>query len=167
MSSDTMADTVHQYLDHLGITYAEIKHQPIFTVADAKSIDGLIAGQGCKSLLLTTKSHRHYFLVLVPDYARANIKLIAQLVGTPHLSFATSDELMHLLGLQPGSVSPFGLINDHNHLVKVIVDDRLVGQQLLFHPNTNCRTLSIQYNDLLKFINARHNPYQIINMSQQ
>lgn len=153
------AQAVHHVLDGLGINYAEIKHPPVFTASQAIAAMHDIDGQGCKSLLLTTKSHDRYILVLIPDTINADTKKIAKLVGSAHLSFASPKELKQLLDLTPGSVSPFGLINDNEGKVEAVIDQLLVDKQLLFHPNTNTRTVSISYNDLLRFITEYHHNY--------
>ena len=158
------ATAVRKVLDELGINYVEIEHQPLFTVDEARDIQMKIGGLGCKSILLRTKKHDRYFLVLLHEDHRANTQAIASQVNCGHLSFANADELAKLLGLYPGAVSPFGIINDTENRVELLIDPCLVGQQLLFHPNTNTRTVSIAYDDLIKFIENWKHSYRLLTM---
>ena len=157
------ATAVCKVLDELGINYVEVEHQPLFTVDDARNVQMQIAGQGCKSILLRTKKRDRYLLVLLREDRRANTQAIASQVNCSHLSFANADELAKLLGLYPGAVSPFGIINDTENRVELLIDPCLVGQRLLFHPNTNTRTVSIAYDDLIKFIESRKHSYTLLN----
>jgi len=157
------ATAVRKVLDELGINYVEIEHQPLFTVDDARNVQMQITGQGCKSILLRTKKRDRYLLVLLHEDHRANTQAIASQVNCSHLSFANVDELAKLLGLYPGAVSPFGIINDTENRVELLIDPCLVGQRLLFHPNTNTRTVSIAYDDLIKFIESRKHSYTLLN----
>ena len=158
------AAAVRKVLDELRINYVEIEHQPLFTVDDARNVQMQITGQGCKSILLRTKKRDRYLLVLLHEDHRANTQAIASQVNCSHLSFANADELAKLLGLYPGSVSPFGIINDTNNRVELLIDPCLVGQRLLFHPNTNTRTVSIAYDDLIKFIENWKHSYRLLTM---
>ena len=156
------AAAVHEVLDRLGIKYTEIEHQPLFTVDEARDVQMQIAGQGCKSILLRTKKCDRYFLILLHKNHRADTRAIASQVNCGHLSFANANELAELLGLYPGSVSPFGIINDTENRVELLIDPCLVGQRLLFHPNTNTRTVSIAYDDLIKFIESQEHNYALL-----
>ena len=89
------------------------------------------------------------------------MKYIAKQIGSKRLSFASDEELVELLKLIPGSVTPLGIIND-NKRVKILIDRELRAQRLLIHPNINTATISITYDDLLLFINACGNEYLII-----
>ena len=76
-----------------------------------------------------------------------------------HLSFGSEEELKRILKLSKGSVSPFGIINDKNHVVTILIDERLKQKRLLFHPNINTKTISIMQQDLIKFIEFEGNNY--------
>ena len=160
--TDKAAQAVHQVLDNLKINYAEVQHTPIFTVEQAKATHINLPGLGCKSILLRTKKRDYYALVLLRDDHRADTRAIAQQVDCAHLSFANPEELMERLGLYPGTVSPFGIINDHNNTVEILIDSALVNNQLLFHPNANNRTISIAYSDLIKFMVHTGHSYRIL-----
>lgn len=145
----------------LDIEFEEIEHEPVFTIEQAKTIKNRIKGTGCKNLFLTDKKGK-YFLVILEENKKANIKQIEKLVNTSHLSFAETTELKDILQLKQGSVTPFGIINDITNKVLLVIDKDLKDKKLLFHPNVNNRTISITYADLIKFIQFEKHNY--INM---
>lgn len=148
---------LYEILDKLGIKYNEIEHEPVFTVEQAKFITNNIAGTGCKNLFLTNKKGKYYLIVL-EETKKANIKKISKLVKESHLSFADILDLKRVLQLGEGSVTPFGIINDLDNKVLLVIDKDLKHKQLLFHPNVNNKTISVTYDDLIKFIKfERHN----------
>ena len=143
---------IYEVLKELNISYEEIEHPPVYTVEEAKAVEDGISGTGCKNLLLTDKKKEHFFLVILHEDKKADIKGISHLVGVPHLSFANGENLYEMLGLIPGSVSPLGIINDTENKVVLLIDSELKGKRLLFHPNVNTRTVSLEYEDLIRFI---------------
>lgn len=142
---------LYEILKKLDINYEEIEHEAVFTSEQAQFIKDEIDGIGCKNLFLTDKKGK-YFLVLLPDNKKANIKEIAKLTGTSHLSFSSCEELEKILLLKQGSVTPLGIINDAENKVVLVIDKELKDKKLLVHPNINTKTISIKYNDLIKFI---------------
>lgn len=91
----------------------------------------------------------------------ADTKAIARFAGTTRLSFATPEKLMEVLHLIPGSVSPLGIINDTENRVKLLLDADLVGKQVIFHPNTNTKSLSLHFDDLVRFIEHLGHTYTL------
>lgn len=142
---------LYEILDSLNIKYEEVEHKAVFTSEQAQFIKLEIDGIGCKNLFLTDKKGK-YFLVLLPDNKRANIKELAKIAGVSHLSFASNDELEKILLLKQGSVTPLGIINDVDNKVVLVIDKELKDKKLLVHPNINTKTISIEYKDLIKFI---------------
>ena len=141
----------------LDIEFEEIEHEPVFTVEQAKAIENKIDGTGCKNLFLTDKKGK-YFLVILEDNKKANVKEITKIVNTSHLSFADISELKNILQLGEGSVTPFGIINDFDNKVLLVIDKDLKDKKLLFHPNVNNKTISVTYDNLIKFIDfEKHN----------
>src|ERR1051325_525473 len=106
----------------LGIAYTRHEHPPVATVEDAAQYWSGIDATHCKNLFLRNqKGNRHYLVVLVHS-KRADLKTVADQIGDGKLSFASPERLMTHLGLSPGSVSPFGLINDRERTVRVVLD---------------------------------------------
>lgn len=148
---------LYEILNKLDINYEEIEHKPVYTIEQSNNIKNMISGVGCKNLFLTDK--KNYYLVLLEDKKRADIKEISKIINTSHMSFATPDELKKILNLEPGSVTPFGIINDTENKVLILIDSELKNQKLLFHPNTNIKTISIYFSDLIRFIEYENHKY--------
>lgn len=141
---------IEKILNELNIKYEEITHEPLYTVQDAKIIKGKIKGLGCKNLFL--KDKKHYYLLILREDKRANLKELADFLNTKHLTFATIFELKSILNLEKGSVTPFGILYDTKNLVTILLDSSLKEKTLLFHPIVNTKTISINYNDLIRWI---------------
>ncbi len=149
---------LYEILDKLNIKYEEVEHEAVFTAEQAQFIKVEIEGIGCKNLFLTDKKGK-YFLVLMEDNKKANIKEIAKITGASHLSFASKDELEKILLLKQGSVTPLGIINDIENKVILVIEKELKDKKILVHPNTNTKTIAINYNDLIKFIEFGKHKY--------
>ena len=151
---------IYKFLTQLGIDYQKINYQSVSTVEEAMFINEQIDGVACKNLFLKS-SDKQFFIYMMTVERSADLKYIAKQIGSKRLSFASDEELVELLKLIPGSVTPLGIIND-NKRVKILIDRELRAQRLLIHPNINTATISITYDDLLLFINAWGNEYLII-----
>ncbi|MDO5556453.1 MAG: YbaK/EbsC family protein [Clostridia bacterium] len=146
-------------LDEMKIQYDIIEHQPVYTVEDAYVVEGKIEGLPVKNLFLKDKNNNFYIYVL-EDNKKADFKLLKEKLGT-RLEFGTPEELFSKLKLYPGSVAPLGIIND-NGSVKLIFDKDVVNKKILIHPNRNTATISIEYVDLVKFLNLFKNSYTVV-----
>ena len=149
---------LYEVLDKLNIKYKEIEHEPVFTIEQAQFIKENIDGIGCKNLFLTNKKG-NYYLIVLNENKKANIKEITKLLNESHLSFASVEELKEILNLKQGSVTPLGIINDKNNVVTIIIDNELSNKVLLVHPNINTKTLPISYDDLIKYIEYENHNY--------
>lgn len=149
---------VLETLDQLGIRYARHEHPPVATVEEAERHWGGLKGTHCKNLFLRNyKGNRHY-LVIAPVTRGIDLKRLNEALGEDRLSFASPERLRRWLGLEPGSVSPFGLVNDETAHVRVVCDEALrASRSLGFHPNTNTATLEIAFADFEKFLASRGN----------
>jgi Ala-tRNA(Pro) deacylase len=148
------------FLQQLGIDVSTRRHPPLFTVADSQALRGAIEGGHTKNLFLKDKKD-NFFLVTVEEDAMVDLKQIHHLIGAAgRVSFGKPEMLMELLGVMPGAVSVFGLINDTAHRVKVVLDEPLMRHGLInAHPLTNEATTTIAAADLLEFIKATgHDP---------
>lgn len=152
---------LYDIFKQLGIEFSEIEHEAVFTIEQAKLIKDKIDGVGCKNLFLTDKKGK-YVLVLLDEDKKANINEIEKAVNTSRLSFAKELELENVLKLKTGSVTPFGIINDNDNKVILVIDRDLKDKKILLHPNINTKTISIAYNDLIKFIKFEKHNYIII-----
>ncbi len=148
------------FLSDLGIAVSTRRHPPLFTVADSQTLRGEIPGGHTKNLFLKDKKD-NVFLVTVEENASVDLKQIHTLIGAAgRVSFGKPELLMELLGVVPGAVTVFGLINDTEGRVRIVLDEALMENAVINgHPLTNAATTSIGRADLLRFIEATgHEP---------
>jgi Ala-tRNA(Pro) deacylase len=159
------APPVYAMLDALGIRYERHEHPAVFNAEDASRHWVPIGGTQCKNLFLRNKKGDRHYLVVLEISKRADLKDLVKLVGDDRLSFGSPERLMAELGLTPGSVSPFGLINDADGSVRVLVDADLKGAgRLIFHPNINTASVVVSWQDLEKFLATRSNVVRVIGL---
>ncbi|WP_265516232.1 prolyl-tRNA synthetase associated domain-containing protein [Nitratireductor luteus] len=154
------ADELFTFLRELGIDTATREHPPLFTVDESQSLRGSIPGAHTKNLFLKDKKGR-YFLVTVEERAVVDLKTIHHTIGASgRVSFGKEDALMELLGVTPGSVTLFGLVNDLDRKVTFVLDEPLTEEQIINgHPLHNAATTSIGKDDLFRFLEATgHEP---------
>ncbi|MZR29515.1 prolyl-tRNA synthetase associated domain-containing protein [Sneathiella litorea] len=152
-------EELFEKLDALGISYETHHHAPVFTVEEAQAQTDHIPGGHCKNLFLKDKNGDLYLIVCLQETA-VDLKAFRPLVGAKNLSFGKPDLLMEILGVEPGSVTPFSLINDEEQKVTVILEKRMMAHDLLnYHPLRNTMTTQVASGDLEKFIrNCGHQP---------
>jgi Ala-tRNA(Pro) deacylase len=144
---------VIEVLDSLGIAYERHEHPPVFTVEQAEKHWTGIQGAHCKNLFLRNKKGNRHYLVVLLSSKQADLRSLNQMLSEDRLSFGSPERLRKFLGLEPGSVSPFGLINDPKKEVTVILDrDLKQAERLNFHPNVNTATLGISGADFERFL---------------
>jgi Ala-tRNA(Pro) deacylase len=142
------------FLDRLGIEHTTMTHPPIFTVEEGRAWHDKIPGLHCKNLFLKDKRDK-IWLAVMPGDKRADLNRLEKRAHAARLSFGKPDLLMEVLGLTPGSVTPFGLLNDHEHRVTVVVDEDLPkSESVNVHPLHNAASTTLRSMDLLKFIRA-------------
>ena len=154
------------FLAELGIAVSTRRHPPLFTVADSQALRGEIAGGHTKNLFLKDKKD-NFFLVSAGEEAVVDLKQIHHVIGAAgRVSFGKPEMLMELLGVVPGAVTVFGLINDTAGRVKVVLDQDLMGHAVInAHPLTNEATTSIAAADLIKFVEATGHDAAILKVS--
>lgn len=154
------------FLAGLGIEVSTRRHPPLFTVADSQALRGEIAGGHTKNLFLKDKKD-NFFLVSVGEEAMVDLKHIHHLIGAAgRVSFGRPEMLMELLGVVPGAVTVFGLINDTERRIKVVLDEELMSHAVVnAHPLTNEATTSIAAADLVKFVEATGHDAVILKVS--
>ena len=159
------APPVYAALDALGIRYERYEHPAVFNAGDASAHWAPLSGTQCKNLFLRNKKGDRHYLVVLEISKRADLKDLVKLVDDDRLSFGSPERLMAKLGLTPGSVSPFGLLNDADGSVRVLVDRELRGcDRLIFHPNINTASVVISWSDLERFLATRSNRVRIIEL---
>jgi Ala-tRNA(Pro) deacylase len=144
---------VYDYLDNFGIEYEKREHPAVFTCEGATEYTGDMKGMHCKNLFFRNKKGKRHYLVIFDERKEVNIKNIGAKVGESNLSFASEQRMMKYLGLTPGSVSAFGLINDSENDVEVYIDMDVMSSEFVnFHPNVNTATLNLSKNDFHKYL---------------
>ncbi|MGD9537767.1 MAG: prolyl-tRNA synthetase associated domain-containing protein [Alphaproteobacteria bacterium] len=147
-------DDLFGMLQSLGIETTTHEHPPVFTVEEAKAHCAHLPGGHCKSLFLKDKKGRLFLLVAL-DSRPIELNAIAKRLGCGRLSFGRPELLLEVLGVTPGSVTPFALINDKEHQVEVVLDAGMMREPLLnYHPLVNTATTAIRPDDLRRFIAA-------------
>lgn len=148
-----------RFLDELGIATETVEHPPLFTVEEARRLRGAIAGGHSKNLFLKDKRDA-LFLVVAEEDAAIDMKTLHKRLGSARLSFGSPDLLLSVLGVPPGAVTPFAVVNDSAGRVQVVLEAGLMAHQRLnFHPLDNTATTAIGRDDLLSFLRASgHEP---------
>ncbi len=158
-------DYINAILKQLSIACTEYDHPPVFTVAEAEKYWKDIPGTHCKNLFLRDNKGKKHFLVVLPHNKQIDLKMLGEITGAGRLSFASEQRLDKYLGLKPGAVSPFGLINDVENHVVVFIDDDLSKASLLgFHPNRNDATLTLSFDGLMQFFKWTGNETRLVSL---
>ncbi|MBG1233748.1 prolyl-tRNA synthetase associated domain-containing protein [Aestuariivirga litoralis] len=145
--------------DQQGIKTTTTEHIPVFTVEEARKVHDGMEGGHCKNLFCKDEKGALWLIVALED-AKIDLKAAKDKIGSKRLTFGKPELLMEILGVEPGSVTPFGLINDKAALTNVILDEAMMRHaKLNYHPLKNDATTTISADDLQKFIRATgHNP---------
>jgi Ala-tRNA(Pro) deacylase len=148
-------DDLFAFLDRLGISHTTVRHPPLFTVEESRSLRGQIAGGHTKNLFLKDKRGA-LFLVATLEDAEIELKSLHRRLGASgRFSFGSADLMRATLGVEPGAVTPFGALNDTEGRVTVVLDAAMMTQETVnFHPLVNTMTTSIARDDLLRFLAA-------------
>ncbi|MEL6201898.1 MAG: prolyl-tRNA synthetase associated domain-containing protein [Pseudomonadota bacterium] len=161
------SNALFAHLDALGISYKNHEHEPVFTVAESQALRDEISGGHTKNLFLKDKKGR-YFLLTVGEDAEIDLKRIHTLIGAQgRVSFGKPEALMELLGVIPGAVTAFGVINDTENQVTLIFDEALMANEVVnCHPLRNDATTSIASTDLQTFVESTSHEYRVLKLSQ-
>ena len=146
-------------LTELGIDAPTVQHRPIYTVEDGEKVLKDMPGGRCKSLFLTDKKSALWLVIMLGE-DRLDTGSLQKILGAARLSFGKPDLMLSVLGVEPGSVTPFALINSTAQAVQVVLQRRMMAMDLLnYHPLRNNATTTISPADLLKFLTAvGHDP---------
>jgi Ala-tRNA(Pro) deacylase len=153
------------FLDRLGIPHQTATHPPLYTVEESQALRGTIPGGHTKNLFLKDKKGA-IFLVVLREDAQIDLKTLHHRLQAARFSFGSADLLRELLGVEPGSVTPFGVINDTAGRVSVVLDAEMMEEAVLnYHPLVNTMTTSIARDDLVRFLTATGHPPRIAQVS--
>ncbi len=151
-------------LDALGIRSSTIEHPPAFTVEEGEKVMGHLPGVHIKNLFLCD-AKEIMWLVVAPWDRVIDLKRLPAVIGSARISFGSANRLNRVLGVQPGSVTPFAVINDKQHQVRVVLDAWMMAQDIInAHPLVNTMTTSLKSADLLKFFEATGHQPRLVNL---
>ena len=145
-------DKVKEYLNTLGIEFKIVEHEPAYTTEEAdKYIEGH-DGVRTKTMFICNKKKINYYMIIRDDSKRLDINKFKEIVSEKQMKMASEEVLKEKLGIEPGMVSPFGLLNNDEKDVKIYMDKQIITEEIMtFHPNDNTKTLFITTKDLFKY----------------
>ncbi len=155
---------VIDFLQKHHINYILHEHPPVFTCEEADEHCGDIPGLACKNLFLSNKKRNRFFLLVMPADKKTDLKKLGEIVGEK-ITFAKPEHLKEKLNLEPGSVSPFGLIHDHKQEVELYVDRNVCDANIVsFHPNVNTATLELSKDMFQSFLDILDHHAHIVTL---
>lgn len=156
---------VYNTLGKMNIPYEVVEHPPALTTEEADSYIVGKEGVRTKTLFLTNKKKTAYYLVIMDEAKRLNMKNLAEILNEKRISFGSPERLMKKMALSPGVVSIFGLLNNDEHDIKVYLDKEMLSERLIsFHPNDNTKTIFISTEDMYRFITTIGYDYTIVEL---
>lgn len=154
-----------RYLDERGIRYTLFEHEAVFTCESAERVCALIPGHICKNLFLVDRKSGKFYLVTLSKDKRLDIKGLTKELGESSMRFGSPEELMEKLGLEAGSVSPLGLINNKEKDVILVVDQETWDAPTIsIHPNVNTASLSISRDNFHKLVSGFGNRQFVLSL---
>lgn len=157
---------VESFLKEKDIDYKLYNHPAVYTCDEAQKHCSHVPGIASKNLFLRDDKKKKYFLVIMSSDKRADLKQLGELVGVKRITFASDNDLKEKLGLEPGAVSIFGLLNDDSCGVELFLDKEFYEQSTVnFHPNVNTASVELSHEMLDKFLNSIDHEINIIDIS--
>lgn len=159
-------DSAHllAFLAEIGVAAETFEHEPVFTVVEAKAATAHVPASHCKNLFLRDKAGRRW-LVVLPEERVLDLAALSSLLDVRRLSFASPEELEERLGVRPGAVTPFAVVNDPGNRVRVVLDRALLARAALkFHPLVNTATTVVSPEGLLRFLEAAGHPPTLVDL---
>lgn len=155
---------LYDFLNLKGVSFEKVEHHAVFTVEEADALNLPHPEAGAKNLFLRDDKKKHYYILTVRDRLSVNLKEFQEKIGSRKLSFASEADLLEIMGLTKGSVTPFGVLNDVNRRVEVYLDSYYNGRLISVHPNENTATVYLNTDDLVKLIREHSNPVEFIDL---
>ena len=161
---DAFAKVVEK-LKELDIPFELVEHPPAFTTEQADAFIEGIEGVRTKTMFLTNKKKTQYYLLIMDDKKSLDMDLFKELVSANRIRMASADSLYEKMQLPPGTVSPFGLLNNEEKDIHVYFDKEIINEErMTFHPNTNEKTIFVSTTDLFKFLQDLGYSYQVLEL---
>ncbi len=147
----------YEFLNKSGVNYEITEHKAVFNMEELGEVKLPYPEFDAKNLFVRDDKKQNYYLITVKGDKRVNLKEFRKKYGLRNLSFASAEELMKIMGLTPGSVTPLGLLNDEGHIVKFYLDSEFNGTLIGVHPNDNTATVWLKSEDLIRIIKEHGN----------
>ncbi len=148
----------YQYLTDRGVRYEVTEHAAVFNMAELDAVRLPYPDRDAKNLFVRDDKRRNYYLITVKGDKRVDLKDFRKRYGLRPLSFASPEDLMAIMGLIPGAVTPLGLLSDEERKVTLFLDSAFSGGLVGVHPNDNTATVWLEAEDLTRLIEEHGNP---------
>ena len=152
----------YDYLTNCGVDYEVTEHEAVFNMEELKAVELPYPEADAKNLFVRDDKKRNYYLITVKGDKRVDLKQFQKDHGTRKLSFASADDLMHIMKLIPGAVTPLGLLNDEEQKVTLFLDEDFNGGLVGVHPNDNTATVWITAAELIRVIEEHGNKVNVV-----
>ncbi len=157
-------EETYQYLADHDVKFEITEHGAVFNMAELEAVELPYPGADAKNLFVRDDKKRNYYLITVKGDKRVDLKDFRRKHELRPLTFASADELMDIMKLFPGAVSPLGLLCDEEHKVKLFLDEAFGTGPIGIHPNDNTATIWIQSADLVRIIREHGNIVELVNL---
>lgn len=158
---------VIDFLHEQGVSFELVEHPAMFTIEELEDSGLFPTGLVAKNLFLRNAQGNRHFLVVLEGAKTVDLRALRGVLGTSRLSFASEERLMKYLGLEKGSVTPFGVLNDEARVVDVYFDRDLADCMVGFHPNRNTATVILPCKKVVELIQAHGNHFDYIDLPCQ
>lgn len=155
---------IYEFLKERNIGYEATEHPAVFNMEELEQIELPYPDREAKNLFVRDDKKRNYYMITVKGEKRIDLKEFRKAHGTRQLSFASADDMMSIMKLQPGSVTPLGLLNDEDRKVKLYLDSSLTDGLIGVHPNDNTATVWMHADDLVRIIKEHGSEVEIVDM---
>lgn len=156
------AQIVLDLLDEKGISYEVTEHTPVFTIDEMLELNLPHPEWIAKNLFVRDDKKKNYYLLVVQEEKRIELKVLRKQLGLRPLTFASEEDLNRILNLTRGAVTPFGILNDQERIVQVLIDKEFKGQIMGIHPNVNTATVWISSQDLMALLKEHGNSAEYV-----
>ena len=157
---------VYDLLDSLGVDYLQVDHEPAMTMEVCTGINAVLDAVMCKNLFLCNRQETDFYLLMMPGDKKFKTKDLSAQIGSSRLSFASPEYMERFLDVTPGSVSVMGLMNDHDHRVRLLIDEDVLKDEYFgCHPCINTSSIKLRMSDLLeKILPAVRHDYTVVSL---
>lgn len=159
-------EETYQYLTDHNVKYEITEHGAVFNMAELESVELPYPDADAKNLFVRDDKRRNYYLITVKGDKRVDLKDFRRKHELRPLTFCSAEELMDIMKLFPGAVSPLGLLNDKEHNVKFFLDEAFGEGPVGIHPNDNTATIWLKTADLVRVISEHGNCVEMVNLEQ-